>query len=203
MEELDGVFRCALMGLHHGVVNAVAADHAAHRDHAVGDALGEVQHVGHDAVVVGTKVDTHAAKASDHLVKNQQDAVFVADLAQPFQVALRRQIPTSTASHRFNDHGGDVAGVVQRQNAVFKLQQDVLLPDRFLVVNVGVIHWVVNEAHVVNTRQQRRAVRLAVGRNPAHAHAAKTHAVVATLAADEDIAMAFAARAVVRQRDLE
>jgi hypothetical protein len=65
------------------------------------------------------------------------------------------------------------------------------------------VHRVVDETHVVHPRQQRGAEHLAVGRNAAHAHAAKAHAVVALFAADEDVAVAFAARAVVGQRHLQ
>ena len=43
----------------------------------------------------------------------------------------------------------------------------------------------VDEPQVVHARQQGRAKHLAVGRNAAHAHAAKTHAVVAALTADD------------------
>jgi hypothetical protein len=97
---------------------------------------------------------------------------------------------------------GHVARVVQRQDAVLQLQQEVFLALRLLVVDVGVGR-VVDEAHVVHARQQRRAEHLAVGRDAAHAHAAEADAVVALLAADEDVAVAFAARAVVGQRHLQ
>ena len=203
VKELDGVLGTAGVGVHHGVVDTVATDHAAQRNHAVGHALGKVQHVGHNAVIVGAEVGAHAAKACDDLVKNQQDAVLVADLAQALEVALRRQVPAGAARHRLNDHSGDVAGVMQRQDAVFEFEQDVFLPDRLLVVDVSVVHRVVNEAHVVHPRQQRRAVGLAVGRNAAHAHAAKTHAVVTAFTAYEHVAVALAARAVVSQRHFQ
>jgi hypothetical protein len=53
------------------------------------------------------------------------------------------------------------------------------LPHGLLVVDVRVVHRVVDEAHVVDARQQRGAEHLAVGRDAAHAHAAEAHAVVA------------------------
>ena len=59
------------------------------------------------------------------------------------------------------------------------------------------------ERHVINARQQGRAKRLAVGRDTAHAHAAKAHAMVATLTPDEDGAMALAAGPVVGQRHFQ
>ena len=79
VEKFDRVLGAVGVGLHHGVKNAVGADHATQWNHAVGHAFGKVQHVGHHAVVVGAKVAAQATKAGDDLVKNQQDAVLVAN----------------------------------------------------------------------------------------------------------------------------
>ena len=49
MEEFDDMLR----PVHEGVVDALAADHAAHRHRARGDALGKGDHVGDDAVALG------------------------------------------------------------------------------------------------------------------------------------------------------
>ena len=125
--------------------------------------------------------------------------MLVANLAQALQITFGRQVPARAARYWLNNHRSNVARVVQRQNAVFKLQQNVFFPLRLRAVNIGMVHRIMNEPHVVNTWQQRRAVRLAVSRNAAHAHAAKTYAVVAALSANKHIAVAFAARAVVSQ----
>ena len=202
VEELDGVIGRVAVCAHHGVVDAVGADHAAHGHDAVGDALGEVQHVGLHAVEIGAEAGAQTAEAGDDLVEDQQDAVLVADLSEPFQVALRRDVPARAAGHRLDDDGRHVARVVQRQDAVLQLQQDVFLPGRLLVVDVGMVDRVVDEAQVVHARQQRRAVDLAVGRNAADRHAAEAHAVVAPLTADEDVAVALTPGAVVGQRHL-
>ena len=201
MEELDGMRR--RVGVHHRVVNEVATDHAAQRNDAVGHRLGKVQHVGHHAVIVGAKVHAQAAKTGDDLVKNQQDAVLVANLAQALHIALGWDVPASAARNRLHDHSGDVAGVVQHQNAVFQLEQWVFGPDRLFVVDVGVVHRVVDETHVVHTRQQLRAIDLAVGGQATDAHAAKVDAVVSLFAANEHIAVAFAPSAVVGQRHFQ
>ena len=65
------------------------------------------------------------------------------------------------------------------------------------------VHWVVNEAHVVNTGQQLGTIDFAVGGQTAHTHAAKVHAVVALFSSNEDIAVAFPAGSVVGQGDLQ
>ena len=82
MEKLNGVIGGTRV--HHGVVNEVTADHTAQGNDAIGHALGKVEHVGHHAVIVSAEVGTHAAKASNDLVKNEQDAVLVANFAQAF-----------------------------------------------------------------------------------------------------------------------
>ena len=51
MGQLDHVLRAG----HEGVVDGVAHQHAAHRRGAVGDALGEGQHVRQHAVAFGGK----------------------------------------------------------------------------------------------------------------------------------------------------
>ena len=88
---------------------------------------------------------------------------------------------------------------MQHQDAVFQLQQRVFGPHRLFVVDVGVVHRVMDEAHVVHTWQQLRAISLAVGGQAPHAHAAKVDAVVTLFSTDENVAVAFAPRAVVGQ----
>ena len=129
--------------------------------------------------------------------------MLVADLAQAFHIALGRDIPARAACNGLHNHGGHVARVVQHQNAVFQFQQRVFGPHGFFVVNVGMVDRVVNEAHVVHAWQQLRAISLAVGRQAAHAHAAKVDAVVTLFTANEDVAMAFATGAVVGQSHLQ
>ena len=77
------------------------------------------------------------------------------------------------------------------------------MPNRFLVVNVGVVHGVVNEAHVINSGQQLCAINFAVGRQTAHAHAAKVNTVIGFFTTNEHIAMAFATGTVIGQRHLQ
>ncbi len=84
VEQLDDVFGPA----HEGVVDALAHQHAAHRHRARRDALGKRDHVGDDAIALGGEGIAEAAEAGDHLVEDQQDAVLVADRAQPLRDSL-------------------------------------------------------------------------------------------------------------------
>ena len=90
----------------------------------LGHALGEVQHVGHDAEIVRREVGAHAPEAGDDLVEDQQDAVLVADLAQPLQVALGRDQHAGRARDRLDDDGGDGRGVVQIDEAFERIGRD-------------------------------------------------------------------------------
>ena len=74
VEQLDDVLRA----VHEGVVDAFVRDHAAHRRRAVGDALGERDHVRRHAVALGREGVAETAEAGDDLVEDQQDAVLVA-----------------------------------------------------------------------------------------------------------------------------
>ena len=84
MEKLHRMVGCVGVRLHHGVINPVGANHAAQGKHTIGDAFGKVQHVRLHAVEIRAKVGAHAAKAGNNLVKNQQNAVLVANFPQPF-----------------------------------------------------------------------------------------------------------------------
>ena len=96
-----------------------AHEHAAHRHGAVGHALGEGDHVGHDAERLGGERRAEPAEAGDDLVEDEQDAVLVADLR-----AAARDSPWAAAgtpvepAHRLDDHRGDGRGIVQRDDAL-------------------------------------------------------------------------------------
>ena len=75
-----------------GAVGEGRGDRLAHRDPAERDvagvdALGEGQQVGHDPVELAGEPAAGAAEAGHHLVGDQQDAVPVAQLAHPGEVA--------------------------------------------------------------------------------------------------------------------
>ena len=113
MGQFDRMFRAA----HESVMDGVAHQHAAHRSGAVGDALGEGQHVGHHAITFGGKGEAEPAKAGDDLVEDQEDAVLLGDLAQPLEIAFRRRQYACRSRHRLDDHGGDGVGAVQIDDA--------------------------------------------------------------------------------------
>ncbi len=69
----------------------------------VGETLRAGDHVGCHVELAGGKRIAETAKASDDLIKDEQDVVLGADLADALQVALRRRQHTGTARDRLND----------------------------------------------------------------------------------------------------
>ena len=196
VEELDQVVRPG----HEGVVDALLRQHRAHRHAAVGQALGDRHQVRRHAEGLRREGLAGAAEAGDDLVEDQQDAVPVADLAQALQVALRRDQHARRAGHRLDDHRRDRRRVMQRDQALQVVGQFRAM--RRQADAEGIAGDVVGVAQVVDARQQRPE-HLAVGDHAAHRHAAEVDAVITALAADEAGALAFAAGAVVGQRDLQ
>ncbi len=113
--EFHGVFRNRLP--HEGLVDLPAGDHCAQRHGAVGNLLGNIHDVRGDAEILRAAVSAETTEAGDHLVEDQQDVVGIADFAQALQVTRRRHDYTGRAGHRFDDHCGDVRGVVQFNQA--------------------------------------------------------------------------------------
>ena len=123
-----------------------------------------------------------------------------ADLAQPLQVTQRWQQHAGRAGNGLHDHGGDVAGIVQRHEALEVIGE--LGAVRRQAAGEGIRGQQVGVRQVVHARQHG-AEELAVVDHAAHGNAAEADPVVAALAADQAGAGAFAAHAVVSQRNLE
>ena len=175
------------------------AEHRAHRQRAVGEALGGGDEVGHHAEIVGGEGRAEAAEAGDDLVEDQQDAVLVADRAQALEVALRRHQHAGGAGHRLDDAGRDGLGVVQRDEALEVVGELGAVLGQ--APREGVALGVMRVAQVVDARQQREDA--AVVDDAAHRDAAEADAVIAALAPDQLGARALADGALVGERDLQ
>ena len=196
VEQLDHVLRTG----HEGVVDFLLHEHRAHRDDAVGDALGGGDDVGRDAEIVRGERRAETAEAGDDLVEDQQNAVLGADLAQLLQIALRRDQHAGRAGHRLDDDRGDGRGVMQRDDAL-QLVGEFRAMLR-LAAREGVLRQIVRVRHVVDAGQQR-AEHLAVGDDAADRDAAEIDAMIAALAADQPCARALALHPLVGERDLQ
>ena len=176
--EFEHVVRAALR--HEGVVDFLFGNDCTQRLRAVGYLLGHIHDVGRHAKRGRTGVGTHTAKAGDDLVKNQQDVVGSANLAQALQVAHRRHHNPCRTRHGLHDHRRNVGCVVQCN------QLEQLIGQR----GTGRRHAFVKRAgrglrvgQVVGL--DTLAKRLAVGHNAAHGYATKVNTVVALLAANQ------------------
>ena len=196
MEQLDHV----IGAVHELVVDALAHQAAAHRHGARGDALGEGQDIRRDTEALRGEGMAQAPEAGDDLVENQQDAVLVADLAEPLEIALGRRQHAGRTGHRLDDDGGNGRSIVQRHHALEVVRQ-MRAPFR-LATAEGLFLAVVGVRQVIDAGQHG-AEPLAVGDHAADRDAAEVHAVIAALAADEAGAGALATGAMIGQRDLQ
>ena len=72
--------------------------------------------------------DLEADTPGDDLIENQEDAVFIADLAQAFEVSGRRGNHARRPGDRLDDDRGDIAAIVQRaETAEIVRQFDTML----------------------------------------------------------------------------
>ena len=65
---------------------------------------------------------TRAAVAALHLVRDEDDALAVADLAEPLDELDRRHDEARLALHRFEDDRGDVLGGDLRHGQIVRAQ---------------------------------------------------------------------------------
>ena len=98
------------------LVDLVAHDGRADRRVARGHRLGAGDHVGHVAVGVAGEHVADAAEGADHLVRDQQHVVLVADLAHPLEVAGRRREAAARVLHRLEEDGRDGLGALEQDH---------------------------------------------------------------------------------------
>ena len=196
MEKLDQAFRPG----HEGVVNIVFNEHRPHRHHAIGQPLGGGHDVGHHIEILSRERRAQAPEPGDDFVKNQQNAVGVANLAQALQIALGRDQHAGGTSHRLDDDSGNRRGVVQfyhplqivgKFSAVFRHPAG----KRVALDIMGV-------ANVVGAGKHC-AEHFAVGADAAHRDAAEIGAVIAALAPDQPGSGTLTAHPVIGQRHFQ
>ena len=100
--------RAELVGaLHQHLPDLVRDDDAGQRRVGRGQALGDGDQVGLDAVVVGAEHRAEPAEAGDDLVGDQQHVVFLQHRLDLLPVAGRRRHDAAGAEDRLADEGGD------------------------------------------------------------------------------------------------
>ena len=82
------------------------------------DPLGQRHHVRLDPIAGAAEPVADPPEPADHLVRHQQDAVLVADLADAVEVALRRHDRTAGVLDRLEDDRGHRRGVLVSDDAV-------------------------------------------------------------------------------------
>ena len=179
---------------HHGIVDLAPHCDRAHRHGGVGQPLGHGDEVGRDPEPLRRGRPADPAEGGDHFVEDQQDIVPIADVAQPLEIALRRDQHPGRARHRLDNHRRDRVRPVERDNPFQVIRQ--LRPVLRQAAREGVAGKVVGVAHVVDPRQQG-AELAPVADNPAGRDSAGPDPVVASLAPDQPGPSALPARPLV------
>jgi hypothetical protein len=109
--------------------------------------------------------------------EDQQDAVPVADLAQPLEITGGRQHHARGAGDGLDDHGGDGRCIVQRRESLEVVGE--LDAMRGHAARERIAREIVRVSQVVDAGDHGRGPGLAVGDHAADADAAEAHAVIA------------------------
>ena len=115
VEQLDCI---AGAGIDDRVVNLVIGGNSRHRNGRIVDCLSHGDHVGSDTKVFAGGCFAQASEASDHFVKNQQNAVFGANIAQALQISFWRNENARGPGNRFNNDRSDCRSIVQCDDAL-------------------------------------------------------------------------------------
>ena len=75
---------------HDGIINLVPDRNRPHGHGGVRQPLGHGHDIGHHAQALRTEIGAEATKTRDDLIKNQQNAMLGADIAEPLEVAHGR-----------------------------------------------------------------------------------------------------------------
>jgi len=165
---------------------AITHDHCAGRNVAGRHALGARDDVRLVAVPLGAEVFTEPAERADHLVRDEQDVVLVADFPDPLEVSRRRREAASGVLDRLEKNARDGFRALELNG----LGDPVGGPasERFFVgaVRAGGAGWRPVEIRVGHA-QGRRDQWLEVGldaRQPRDRQSAHRRAVVGDVAGD-------------------
>lgn len=163
--------------------HAVVEHRRGQRDVAGGDALGQGHHIGLETEILRTEPGTGAAEPADHLVGHQQYVVAPADAFDFRPVAAGWDVDPDRAHDRLTDKGRHGVGP-QLQDLLFqpaRSEQTVVVR-----VHLATLAKMIGWRDVLDPRNRQPALPM----HPAHpAQTGPAHggAVVAIVAADEDV----------------
>ena len=172
------------------VGDPITDHHAANRQVAGGEALGDRHQIRANSKVVRSEPLAGAPEAGDHLIGNQQQAVLIDDALDLGPVAGWRDDDATGALHRLADEGRDALRT-ERENPVFERARGA--QTKFLRRELSPLGVPVRLRDVLDARHHRAALRV----HRAHTTQARTGqraAVVSILAADDYCAIGFAAQ---------
>ena len=138
-------------------------------------------------------------EARDDFVEHQQDAVCVADLAQPLQVSLRRHEHARRPGDRLDETGGDRVAAIGIAEAL------QVVGEVFAVLRLAAGEPVLRPPGVPHVHDIGHADRedVPVLDHARQRYTAHVDAVIGALARDETLAPVVASGAVIRHADLQ
>ena len=196
VEEIDSLLR---RGIDDRLVDVLSNTNGTHRNGTVRHRLCHRDHIRLDFVGIGAKRIACSSEASNDFVKDQENAVFVANLAQAFQIPLRRQIRPDRTADRLNDAGGNRVTAIRITETlkIFRQFNSVrtFVPRILVLGNVGMTH--------MDDTRDTETVHFAVFHHASDGKSAKVDTVIAFLASNKPEALPFAFYTVIKQRNLQ
>ena len=176
----------------------VADDHRAEGRVATGQALGHRDHVGDVLVTLGAEHVPKTTERADHLVRDQQHTVAVADLSDPLEVTDRRREAPARVLHRFEVHRRDCLRAFGHDRVVDRPRgggaERVFVVGQWVAVPVGV-----GDVHDAGREWRERLAQRGDASDGEGAHGG---AVVGGLAGDDLVALGLTESAEVLARQL-
>src|SRR5580658_664270 len=165
--------------------NVMPHSDRAQRKIAGRQSLGHAKQIGHHLPVIDGKPRTSPSKARHHFISDHQDAMLVADLAQPLKISIRRNQNTVGSRHRLENERGDGLRTL-KLNGLFDHGERRL--SRFPTA----LDAVIRVEHVNHARNARlRSPSAGIARET---HRARSRAVIGTIASDDLVATGKKAR---------
>ena len=186
---------------HERIVDRCRGDHATERYRRIVDGFGKSDQIRLDIKEFVRERGAEATEARDDFVEDQQDAMLGADLAQSLEIALGRHDHAGRALHGFDDDRRDVAGVVQRDDALELVGQ--MQAPLGLTPRITHLRRLERVGQVIDARNHQWREHFAVGRDATHRDTTHTDAVISALATDDARARAVATSAMIGHGDFE
>jgi len=180
--------------------HGAGGEDTAQRHRGIGDPFGGSHQVGFYPELLVGEGRSQPPKAGNHLIKNQQDAMAVTDVAQPLQVALRRREYAPCPGNGLDDASRDRVTSVRLTDFLEVISEIIAVLGLATGKRVAVEQ--MRMPHVLGIGVERAELSL-VQTDTANTEAAKVDAVVSLLPANQHPTLPLAPGLMIGQSDLQ